>query len=308
MNKKGMFFTILVISLISLFILTYNIYSSSQENKREAVKRRITTLNNFIFSLEQDLSRKIYISSFRAIFLIEKKIVDTGEYIDNLNSTFNELIFNGSIDGEQEIIMQGSTISDIQNSIREKAGKINANFSFSYPKLILTQTDPWHIKVILDTNISIRDNTGLAFWNRAEGIVTFISINNFEDPVYVVSTNGLVINQINQTPYKEFVSGTDYSNLTSHVQNSYYLASIHAPSFLKRLQGDLNPDENGIESLVYLPELSQQGIPVEEKSIVDYVYFSSNNPDSCQIDGMSSWFRLDTVSPGHLNTYNSTCV
>ncbi len=306
MNKKGMFFTILSIAIIGLFVLTYNLYSTSQQNQRQAIKKRISTINNFIFSLEKDLSRKLYIASFRAIFLMEKQIVDTGDYIDNVNATFNELVFNGTIDDEEKILMNQATIPEIQSFIREKAEKINVNFSFSSSELILTQTDPWNIKVILNTNITVRDNAGLAYWNKTEIIVTYVSIDNFEDPIYTVGTNGLIINQINQTPYN--VSEINYANLSSHVENSFYISSTDAPSFLKRLQGDLTPDEKGIESLVYLPELSQQGISIEEKTIVDYIYFSSNNPPYCQIKGMPLWFRLDTASPGHLNIYNSTCA
>ena len=74
--------------------------------------------------------------------------------------------------------------------------------------------------------------------------------------------------------------------------------------FLKRLQGDLTADENGIESFVNSNKLSTQGLPVYDKSKIDHIYFSSLNPNNCYVAGMPSWFRIDDT---HLIKYNATC-
>ena len=66
------------------------------------------------------------------------------------------------------------------------------------------------------------------------------------------------------------------------------------------LKGNKEPNENGIESLVYLPDLSTQGIAVKDKSVVDYIYFSNNYPASQTIAGMPAWFKIDN---NHLSTY-----
>ena len=116
----------------------------------------------------------------------------------------------------------------------------------------------------------------------------------FKSPFFLIHSFG------KETIYEDFVQGTDVSNLLSHTENSYYIASSSAPSFLDRLEGKLEADENGIESLVYLPELSLQGIPVKDKSIVDYIYFSDSNPISYHIQGMPNWFKLDSE---HLSIY-----
>ena len=109
--------------------------------------------------------------------------------------------------------------------------------------------------------------------------------------------------------FLSLLSGTDIFNLTGHALNSYYLASTSGPSFLNRLQGISSGNDNGIESLVNLQELSQQGIVVKEKSVVDYIYFLSVNEASCNDapSGMPSWFRLDSED-GHLSTYQVSCA
>ena len=93
----------------------------------------------------------------------------------------------------------------------------------------------------------------------------------------------------------------DVSNLKKHVENSYYINSSLAPGFLNRLQGKLSSNANGIESLVNLQKLSNQGITIKSKSVVDYIYFSENNPVSYPIIGMQNWFRIDEA---HLDIYD----
>lgn len=298
-NKKGMFFTILVISLLSLFLVVYTSYSVISE--RKTINKRIETMNNFVFSAEKDLSRQLYISGYRAIFLFEKQIVEKGVYVSDINSSFQEIFFNGTIKGETQEIMNGAKFSDIQNSINHSADKINVAVSFSKYNVSISQDNPWSVKISLTTDVFIEDKNNLAFWNKTETAEAYVPVEGFEDPIYTLNTNGKITRKINRTNFIVFVSGTDVSNLTSHIQNFYYINSTLAPSFLDRLQGKLDVNSQfGIESLVYLPELSTQGITIKSKSCVDYIYFSSSSPDSDNIQGMPSWFMLDD---SHLDVY-----
>lgn len=297
-NKKGIFFTLLVIFLLFLFLVSYSLYSIVQE--RKAVEKRINSLNNFVFSVEENIPRNLYIAGFRTIFLLEKNIAETGTYATNLNSSFEGAFFNGTLYSQEQELMNGAKFSDIENLITQQADKINAEVFFYNPKLIITQEDSWHVKLILETDLLIKDKGNLVLWNKTASFSSYVPIQGFEDPLYLINTNGKIVNKINKTIYTEFVSGSQVSNLLNHVENSYYIASQTSPSFLDRLQGINSPNENGIESLVYLPKLSSQGIIVQDKSAVDYIYFSSDNPQSYHILGMPSWFKLDS---GHLEIY-----
>jgi len=303
MNKKGIFFSILAISLLSLFILSYGVYSVVQE--RESISKRIGSMNNFVFLVEEDLPRQLYISGYRIIFLFEKEITETGNYINDLNSSFEECFFNGSFEDVEQELMDGVTFEGIVDSLNQKGSKVNVNLSLFNPLIKVYQEDPWNVKLEFTCDLFIYDEGDLALWNRSYSHSVYIPIDNFEDPLYVVETGGLVVNEINKTIYNGFVSGADVSNLTGHVTNSYYVASDLGPSFLDRLQGDVSANPNGIESLVYLPGLSSQGVSVEDKSCVDYIYFSDDNPSDCNIGGMSNWFKLDSA---HLSKYEVTCA
>jgi hypothetical protein len=74
-NKRGMFFTIIAIMLLSIFLISFYLYSESKENN--SIKERITSINNFIFSLEKDVSRQGYISGYRALLALEDHITST---------------------------------------------------------------------------------------------------------------------------------------------------------------------------------------------------------------------------------------
>ena len=96
-NKKGIFLTTLALFLISLFLLSYSI--SYMGEKREATSKRISTMNNFLISTEDDISRQLYISGYRIIFAWENEIFINGKYVDNLNRSMEEAFFNGTIKG-----------------------------------------------------------------------------------------------------------------------------------------------------------------------------------------------------------------
>ena len=297
-NKKAMVFTLLAIALLSLFLASYGFYSISKD--RKSVNKRIETMNNYIFSIEENLPRQLFISGFRMIFLSTKEVIDTGDYITNINSTFQELFYNGTINNEQQDLMIGVTFSGITEAINDKAREININVSLTNPNLIIIQDDPWNVKITLKTDIMIMDSSNLAVWNRSLTTSSYIPITSFEDPLYIINSNGLLNKKYNKTIHATFVQGADVSNLLDHTEKTYYINSSLAPSFLDRLEGKISSNVNGIESLVYLPDLSTQGIELKSKSVVDYIYFSNINPVSYQIQGMPSWFRIDD---NHLDIY-----
>ncbi|MDP2926224.1 MAG: hypothetical protein Q8N99_07645, partial [Nanoarchaeota archaeon] len=167
MNKKGIFFTILAIALLSLFAVSYSIYSFAQN--REGVDKRIKTLNNFVSSLEEDIPRKLYISGYRIIFIFERKIIEDVDYIDDLDGKFTEAFEEGTIDGidyhtgegEFGTLLQGATFNDIVEKINEKAKSLNVEVEFKNPRITITQSDPWNVKVILNSKLIIKDKGGL---------------------------------------------------------------------------------------------------------------------------------------------------
>ena len=103
-----------------------------------------------------------------------------------------------------------------------------------------------------------------------------------------------------------YVTGTDTTNFKRHIDGLYYANSSAGPSFLMRLEGNLSNSSTGIESIVRLPDLQVQGIPVYERSSVDYIYFGNATPTIYIINNTyESWLRLDD---GHLDKYQASSL
>lgn len=288
----------LTIVILSLFLITYGIYNEFKERSSE--QKRVKTLDSFLKATEADLSRQTYIMGFRAIFIIESAISASGSYSSNVNAQVNEIIQNGTLKEVPQPLMVGATLPEITALANEKASKLNAELTLSQPTIQVFQRDPWQVIVQINTTLVLNDKNDKANWTIRESIETPLRVENFEDPLYLVSTNGLVTHKIIRTPYENFTQGADVTNLIDHATNSYYTATSLAPSFIQRLEGNLTPSENGIESLVNLQELSGAGITVQDKSVVDHLYFSPQNPSAYRIQGMPSWFKIDDA---HLQLY-----
>jgi hypothetical protein len=307
LEKKGMFFTMVAIALLSIVILSLTIISLSHE--RESVKKRVGILNDYVFSVEEDISRKLYISGFRIFFLFEKRIVERGEYLTDINTLFKEAFFNGTINGsansEEQQLLSGVKYQEIIDDLFNSAEGVNLNLSFYNPILEIKQIDPWNVLVTLDLNIYIKDYGNLASWNRTKKFEAFIPIENFEDPIYLVNTNNIVVRKFIKTPYSIFANGSDVDNLNDHINNSYYFATNESPSFINRLEGNLTSNEFGVESFVNSLEFTSLGIGVTDKSLVDHVYFSSQNPPTKVVLGTPEWFKIDDT---HISIYNLTHI
>ena len=299
MNKKAQIFILSSIALMTLFFVSYSIYASF--NQRASVSARVKTMDSFVFSMEKDLGRQLYTSGFRIIFLAQDMIMRDSEYISNFGDFFEEAINNGTVGGEDSLVLNGATISNITNQIKERGERMNVVVDFSDINVSFGQDDPWNVFVSFEANFSIKDKSNLASWNKREEIRAYVEITNFEDPVYFVSTNGMVSRRISKTLYEgKYASGDDKTNLSLHVEGKYYANNSYAPSFLKRLEGDFSGDENGIESFVNIPELTAQGVTIHsDKSVVDYLYFKTL-PDGEKVTGMPAWFCIDD---GHKEKY-----
>ena len=304
-NKRGVFFTTIVIIILALFYMSFTFYPKTEERKN--VRERIITMNNFVFSIEEDMSRQIYISGHRAILSIESYILDQGNYIPDAEGALNEALINGTIYSQNMSLMEGYKLEVWKKRVTDLGDKLNLEVNYTILNVTIEQDNPWDVKISTTINISIEDKGKLASWKKVSIIISRVKVEGFEDPLYLINSNGLISNVIKKTKYSAFVSGSDISNLSAHTTNSYYIASSSAPSFIDRLEGKLTSNQQGIESLIDVAQFSGQGVSPKDKSVVDYIYFSTNNPSSCTVTppGMPSWFKLDD---SHLSTYQVSWV
>jgi len=302
LNRKSMFFSITAIALISLVVFSFTIYTSYRlRDKMMVTETRIYSMDIFIDDVEKDVERGIYISGFRALMSMEQYITDRGVFLYDTDSCFKEAFLNGTINNSQMGLMNESTFINWTQRIKEQAIKLDIIVDFDINNIIIYQENPWTVNIGLDVTLNLEDIRKTASWQRPLYITTNISIQEFEDPLYVINSYGRVTNTIIKTTITDFIGpNNDTTNLKIHVNNSYYIESNTAPSFLMRLEGNLSDSAYGIESLVNLEEFQAQEVPIRGRSVVDYIYFGDQSTTNYNIKNMPLWFKLDEE---HLATY-----
>ncbi len=294
------------IALTIVIMVTYSAYSTYRlRDKMEVIQTRIDTVNFFIKDVEKDLNKGAYIAGFRTLLSFNQYITSNGTYIDDANSRFKEAFLNGTINSVQLSLMKDSTFTDWANRISAEAKKIDVKFNFSVDGVELYQSDPWNVNIGLNLSLFIGDARNTSYWVRDRYLITSIGIIGFEDPLYVINSNGRVTNTIIASNITNFVVNGNADNLLMHANNSYYISHNDSPSFLLRMQGSLENSTFGIESLVNLEELQQQGLSIKDRSIVDYIYFGTNATTNYKINNTPDWFKIDA---GHLDTYQVTNI
>jgi hypothetical protein len=312
-NKKSQVFVIITIILITLFFISFGVYSNIQE--RSSVRNRISTMDSFLFSLEKDLERQMYVVGFRGLFLAEVNITNTGNYTENITQVISNAFFNNlSYDefcNESDLnisVMCGARYIDIlygTNGINYRAEKMNIKVNITEPEIEIFQADPWHVGVRFIFNLTMEDKSDLASWSKTENITGLVNIEGLEDPLFIIETNAEFPSNINRTKYSGIYTDgiSDVENLTQHLESGYYTQNDDAPSFLMRLQGNFSadPEGNGIERLVDLSAVPES-YRYPGRTVVDYLYFTTSIQGE-EINYMPSWFALDSE---HHYTYNIT--
>ncbi|MCX6710327.1 MAG: hypothetical protein NTV63_05260 [Candidatus Woesearchaeota archaeon] len=313
-GKKGFFFTVIAIYLIAVLVFSASFQKRYELRKEgQVLSSRIKSMNDFVKDVDKDLERGLYISGFRTLMGLEEYMSSRGFFLNDTNSAFQEAFFNKSIGNYSIALLEGSSFSDWAYRINSHAEEMNLKVNFTFNNLTISQSSPWQVDIRINVSMHIWDVSGLASWHREKMIFSGISIIDLEDPLYSVNTYGRVANSIHKAPSLDFVSGSDTSVLLNHLNNSYYVSSVFAPSFLMRLSGNLSASPYGIESLVDVSELTSQGITAKTKSVVDYIYFSSRVTNYVCVDNalanpdMPSWFRLDP-DDSHASFYEISAI
>lgn len=314
LKRRGIMFTFVVIIALSvLFVIAYGATRYSTLERQRVYETRILTMNDFINSFESDAERAIYISGFRTLIAMEDYVSHNAEFVNDTNYYFKQIFYEGYVreDNFTFDIMNASTFNDYEKKVNSIANDVNLRFNSSVRSIELSMANPWVVRVTVHMDINLSDRTGLARWEYNKSISGDIPITDLRDPLYSVKTIGKLPVLIRQSPYKVFVNDTDdmndTTNLQDHLNESYYINNTDAPNFLMRFEGNFSPDPNGIESLVNLQVLADQGwvIGCNDISVVDYLYFNETETDVwCNIQNMiftpDNWFILDT---GHVDTY-----
>ena len=300
-SKKAIFYTTAAIALTMVIIASYEIYGSYRLSARmDVIGTRIDTINAFIKDVSRDIENGVYIAGYRTLLGMEQYISTNGAFVDDSQTRFTESFVYGTINGQQISLMQDSTFTDWAGRISDKAQKLGIIFNLTVNKINLGQSEPWSVDIGLNLTIRVTDNLNTSSWTKDVYLKKSISIIGLEDPLYVVNSKGRVTNTITKSNITSFVINGNVKNLMVHANNSYYAARNGSSDFMMRLEGNMSNSTFGIESLSNLDKFRQQGLQTKERSVVDYIYFASQNTKNYRVNNTPEWFMIDE---DHLDFY-----
>lgn len=309
--KKAAFYLFTVIVFLGMMLLlVYTYQSFTLRQVQEAVSSRLRTMDDFIDNFHNDIDRSISISATRAMIGLEDYVSKSEEFFNNkseLEQSFKEIFLNGTINGNQVLLMENASFNNYTNKVMGSASAIGLRFVVEINDVKLNQSDPWNIDVIVNTTIFLNDSQATAYWLYNKSFFTKVSIEGLRDPLYGIYTEGRLQNAIKRTNITNFVIGNSTLGLLTHINNSYYHENINAPSFLMRFYSDINASDNGIETIINIPVLQSQGFDIySEKPVIDYKYLTNSYvADFCNFHNMPSWFKIESED---LNIYNLTLL
>ncbi|MEK6949672.1 MAG: hypothetical protein AABX34_05595, partial [Nanoarchaeota archaeon] len=210
MHKKGMFLTFISIAIIAGLIIIFNPASVDLKKDVSSLKSRVSNVNDYVFDLENVyLKRALQASGRRAIISLidhmEAKTEAANEerFLSNFESAFSEALVKGAINGEPLALMTGETFPELADEIATAAGSaFNVDTEFSElhrDNVTVYQKTPWFVNVDFRVSFKVTTAEETASWQRPAVINAEISIENFEDPYYLVKTLGKYSNKIRKS-------------------------------------------------------------------------------------------------------------
>lgn len=301
-SKKGVYFTLVSIIIITLMISHSNFVDNSRiKQKGQILSMRADNMNNLLTDIEKDIERMILISGYRSILSVEKYLSDSEDFLDDFNDVFSSLFIYGSYNSTSYSLMDDASLLEWRDRIQEETSVLGLDFNIVPNKVWAEHIDPWTIIIYVNVTILLQDID--IEWNYTKIFSNNIPIVDLEDPLYKINSLDKVTNLITKSTITDFIDDltNDTINFEIHLNNSYYIESNSSPSFLMRFEGNLSNSTYGIESFVDLEEFNKQSLTVYNRSLIDYIYFSNDtDADYCNFENLPEWFKVDS---DHLNKY-----
>ena len=280
-NRRGMFFTLVAILIITVVFVSFSPeYSSTIDYQTEVTQSRVEAANELVETIKYSyVPAAIEASSYHALKWLSHDLKGSGSGFSNrtvFNESFEWMMMNGTqprvpydedklpydaadppavIYPGMEKVHFRNLLAELETASRDYS-QIETNFTTKNFNLSLYQnreTGAFQVGVNLTINFSV--DAGLARWDDLENISVFFEFEGIEDPLYAIHDTGHsgyvnVFNATNLTNYN--ISNT----LLAIEQRTYRYAGerlvagpdkakYHGPSFLDRFVDGDNVNNGG---------------------------------------------------------------
>ena len=208
-GKQGIFFTLIAITIVTLFLLFASMQREiSIKETADIARSRIVSTNNFANSLEEEyIPRLLSATGQKALDGIIRQMISDNLFRKNISEDMKGAIMNGTIldltaDQPSAEELEGgapaitvSVMSEEETIMRwlDKLTAItleelNLESEYHINSVILDQTTPWTAQVTANMNYSINSTGVVAIKRENIDIAANFSILGFIDPYIAIST------------------------------------------------------------------------------------------------------------------------
>lgn len=314
-SKKGIFFTLIAITVITVFIMFFTPRANiSLEKDTQSVATRINTVNNYIDDLDTRYFETVLrASTYKTLLSLIFYMNSTGQYLTNVEAAYQEVIMNATINNVPidlitgKNIMLNNTLIDWNDRMIETAkDTLRVDTTIHLGEVFISQSGPWRVDARLFINYTVHSD--VADWTRNRTIRTSVSFSGLRDPAYLLNSNGLYSHRF-KTSSVDF-NEWNLSQVREHLRNGTYVywQNTDAPSFLSRFtNSSIGSDCCGIESLVRPGNLTPSD---QIESYVDYLLWSHKYLNDCtqlyNVTGLWDSFNYFKMDFDHISKYNIT--
>ena len=208
---RGQFYSIIAIFVTIPIVFFISLYVASQGGESGVYETIVSDqIHQVERSVENDFGKAIVTSGKRAMIAGDDYVVMNGQPMNNAVSDMKELMENGTIYGNESMLMVNNTISNWIAKII--AVPVNFDVNISYSSLQISGNNSFNLKASANINVAVADDLGIARVDRVNQYYeTLVPIEGAEDPVFSLKTNGVITRSIKISPYpyraKRLVTG-----------------------------------------------------------------------------------------------------
>ncbi|MCD6477752.1 MAG: hypothetical protein J7K87_01990 [Candidatus Aenigmarchaeota archaeon] len=197
MNRKGLFYSALVVIMLAPIIALTFTYSESMKGYGREIGSLVRIKSGFYFldSITQDVDRSVDIIGKRCILECINHVTKEGVGLDSSEDAIKELFTNKTLNGEKAEIVN-TTIYDWINRSKDIAKKRGFILNINITDLHISMYDSFHVLFSFNFTIELRDKDNVFSFEKSEIKNVPVSIEGMEDPIYLLRTNGKVTNKV----------------------------------------------------------------------------------------------------------------
>lgn len=202
-GRKGVFYTAFAILVLALLYLILTIPLGFRGLQRPGQNLRVDEQYYFLQSVKDDFKRSNYISSRRALAAASNYMLTASSSLNDSSSGIRELLYNGTIVGNESLLMENSTITGWADKIETIAERSDFNLSLSLTSLTFDQSSS-HFYSNLSYHFLIQDPRSQSSFSGNESLETGVSYDELVDALNYLRSNG------------EYSSAYNFCNFSHH--------------------------------------------------------------------------------------------